>query len=469
MGKTGGFRARRTVVRALGMFAIVGVLASGLAFSSPTPAAASGEGTILSLVNNARAAEGLGPLKLDSSLSSVSSAWAKKMAANGVMAHNPNYSSQIKSGWTRAAENVARGWTSPTAVHDAWMDSSGHRANIMGDYTHIGISFLTINGTTWAVQNFAKYGKSVPAPAVTPSGVERLSGADRYSTAVAISQEYKPGVDVIYVATGDNYPDALSAAPAAAMQGGPLLLTPPTGLPTVVKNEIKRLKPALIVVVGGEGVLSKSIYSQLSKLAPKIRRDGGASRYETSRIVVQRAFPQGADTAFFATGANYPDALSASAAAGSTESPVILIDGKANGVDSATAKLIDRLDVSDIMIAGGTGVVSSKVMKALDAQPGIDSTTRYSGSDRYATSQAINDASFDTAPRAFFAVGTGYADALAGAALAGNTSAPLYVVPGNCVPKSVVGNLKDFDTSNRVLLGGTGALGNGVAKMTPCS
>ncbi|MBH0116515.1 cell wall-binding repeat-containing protein [Salinibacterium sp. NG253] len=449
------------------MLAIIGVLASGLALSTPSPAEAAGESTILSLVNEARAAEGLGPLKLNSSLSSVSSKWAYQMAANGAMTHNPSYSSQIPSGWTRAGENVARGWPSATAVHDAWMDSAGHRANIMGDYTDIGIAFVTSGGTTWAVENFGKYGASVP-DITLPSGVERLSGSDRYSTAVAISQEYDPGVSVVYVATGANYPDALSAAPAAAKQGGPLLLTPPTGLPTVVKNEIKRLDPDLIVVVGGTGVLSSSIYKQLAALAPKIRRDGGSSRYETSRIVIERAFPDGADTAFFATGANYPDALSASAAAGNSGSPVILINGTGSGVDSATAKLIDRLDVSKIMIAGGTGVVSSKVFRALDAQPGVTKVTRYSGSDRYVTSEAINDASFDTAPRAFFAVGTGFADALAGAALAGGTSAPLYVVPGNCVPKGVVSNLNDFDTSSRVLLGGAGALGSGVAKMTVC-
>ncbi|MBH0130026.1 cell wall-binding repeat-containing protein [Salinibacterium sp. NK8237] len=418
-------------------------------------------------MNSARAAEGLGPLKLNSSLSKVSLTWAQQMASNGVMAHNPSYSSQIPSGWSRSGENVARGWTTPTAVHNAWMDSAGHRANIMGDYTDIGISFITVGNSTWAVQNFAKYGSSVPSVTL-PSGVERLSGSDRYSTAVAISQEYDPGVSVVYVATGANYPDALSAAPAAAAQGGPLLLTPPTGLPTVVKNEIKRLDPDLIVVVGGSGVLSSSIYKQLAALAPKIRRDGGASRYETSRIVIERAFPNGSNTAFFATGANYPDALSASAAAGNTGSPVILIDGTGSGVDSATAKLIDRLDISKIMIAGGTGVVSSKVFKALDAQPGVTKVTRYSGSNRYETSEAINSASFDTAPRAFFAVGTGFADALAGAALAGGTSAPLYVVPGNCVPKGVVSNLNDFETSSRVLLGGTGALGSGVAKLTIC-
>lgn len=140
----------------LSTFAVLGI---------GTAAHAEGEGTILSLVNQARAANNLGPLKLNSSISSVSQAWANQMAANGAMTHNPNYASQIPSGWSRAGENVAHGYPSPTATHNAWMNSSGHRANILGDYTDIGISFITVDGSTWAVENFAKYGASVPPPA----------------------------------------------------------------------------------------------------------------------------------------------------------------------------------------------------------------------------------------------------------------------------------------------------------------
>lgn len=140
----------------LSTFAVLGI---------GTAAHAEGEGTILSLVNQARAANNLGPLKLNSSISSVANSWANQMAANGAMTHNPNYSSQIPSGWSRAAENVAHGYPSPGATHDAWMNSSGHRANILGDFTDIGIAFVTVGGSTWAVENFAKYGASVPPPA----------------------------------------------------------------------------------------------------------------------------------------------------------------------------------------------------------------------------------------------------------------------------------------------------------------
>jgi putative cell wall-binding protein len=311
----------------------------------------------------------------------------------------------------------------------------------------------------------------VPAKADTTvpgAGVQRLSGADRYSTAVAISSQYAPGVPVVYVATGENYPDALSAAPAAAKLGGPLLLTPPSGLPPAVRAEIIRLNPALIVVVGSTGVMSDAMYSTLATLAPAIRRDGGTDRYDTSRIVIDRAFST-ATKAYFATGWNFPDALSAGAAAGSSASPVFLIDGYAGSVPPATAALMTKLGVTTAVIAGGTAVITPQMEAALRAHPSITTVQRLAGEDRFSTSREINHAVFTAAPQAFFAVATGFADALAGAALAGRNAAPLYVVPGTCVPNQVIADLTAFGTTNRVLLGGPAALGSGVENLTPCT
>ena len=60
-------------------------------------------------------------------------------------------------GWTRAAENVAYGYN-VTSVVDAWMNSPGHRANILGDFTHIGVGVAKgSDGQLYYVQNFGKY------------------------------------------------------------------------------------------------------------------------------------------------------------------------------------------------------------------------------------------------------------------------------------------------------------------------
>ena len=131
-----------------------------------SPAVAYDEGTIVALANDARAQNGLGGLVRNGSLDAVALNWANQMAANGSISHNPNYTSQIPGGWRAAGENVAQGYGSGAGFHNAWMSSSGHRANILGNFTDIGTALIQANGTTWAVQVFANYpGSGLPAPA----------------------------------------------------------------------------------------------------------------------------------------------------------------------------------------------------------------------------------------------------------------------------------------------------------------
>ncbi|MBX3091943.1 MAG: hypothetical protein KF801_05470 [Cryobacterium sp.] len=191
MGYRGGRLFRRAIARFVGVLAVVALLSSMLVVSTSTPAMASGEGTILSLINRDRAAKGLGPLKLNSAINAVALNWAKSMAAKDSMVHNPNYSTQIPSGWTRAGENIAHGYSSPGAVHAAWMNSPGHRANILGDYTDVGIAFITVDGSTWAVEDFAKYGKtSTPKPVTKPKPA--TSTKKPSATAKPTSQAHSP-------------------------------------------------------------------------------------------------------------------------------------------------------------------------------------------------------------------------------------------------------------------------------------
>ena len=95
--------------------------------------------------------------------------------------------------------------------------------------------------------------------------VTRLSGADRYATSAAISKaSFSPGVPVAYIATGLNFPDALSGAPVAALAGGPILLVPGTSIPSAIATELGRLKPARIVILGSTSVVSSGVATTLS-------------------------------------------------------------------------------------------------------------------------------------------------------------------------------------------------------------
>jgi YVTN family beta-propeller protein len=299
---------------------------------------------------------------------------------------------------------------------------------------------------------------------------ERLSGADRFATGVEISQRAFPsGTSTVFVASGRTFPDALAAGPAAGTLGAALLLTEPGSLPTVVRDEIARLNPDTIYLVGGTGAVSTAVENALKVLQPNTIRLSGANRYATGAAIVDETW--GGSTVpevFIATGRNYPDALSAGAVAAGEGIPVILVDGSLSTVPQATIDLITELGPTQITIAGGTGAVSAGIRNQLDAVFAAE-VRRLSGADRYATSAAINLDAYPTNTGVIYATGTGFADALAGAALAGRAQIPVYLVQPGCVPAAAIDAIYSGATTNLFLLGGTGALSTAVENLTPCS
>ena len=101
----------------------------------------------------------------------------------------------------------------------------------------------------------------------TSSPIERRAGADRYETAVAISRaEFGSTVSHVFIATGTNFPDGLSGGPAAASVGGPMLLVRGTSLPASVRDELLRLSPRRVTILGGMSVVSESIHAEITHL-----------------------------------------------------------------------------------------------------------------------------------------------------------------------------------------------------------
>jgi putative cell wall-binding protein len=95
----------------------------------------------------------------------------------------------------------------------------------------------------------------------------RISGSNRYATAVAISEDaFAGGSTRVYVATGLNFPDALAGAAAAGWYGAPVLLVPGTSIPGTVSAEITRLGASQIIVLGGIGVVSTGVEVELGVL-----------------------------------------------------------------------------------------------------------------------------------------------------------------------------------------------------------
>ncbi|MCG3419911.1 CAP domain-containing protein [Oceanobacillus jordanicus] len=121
------------------------------------------EQEVVELTNQERAKQGLSPLKIDTELSKVAREKSRDMASNGYFAHNsPSYGSpfdmmkQFGISYSTAGENIAKGQRTPEEVVNAWMNSEGHRANIMNaNFTHIGVGYVE-QGNHWTQQFIGK-------------------------------------------------------------------------------------------------------------------------------------------------------------------------------------------------------------------------------------------------------------------------------------------------------------------------
>ena len=102
-----------------------------------------------------------------------------------------------------------------------------------------------------------------------------------------------PHTQVVYIATGENFPDALGAAATAALDLGPVLLVQQNSVPAPTLAELNRLQPPKIVIVGGPAVISDGVKGQLEGLGwgPVVTRIAGANRYATAADLSAATFP----------------------------------------------------------------------------------------------------------------------------------------------------------------------------------
>jgi putative cell wall-binding protein len=303
----------------------------------------------------------------------------------------------------------------------------------------------------------ASFSPGPATAAIESPAVERFAGADRFDVSAKISREtFQPGVPMAYVATGATFADALSGAPAAGVRGGPVLLVAGTSIPTVIQQELARLEPRSITILGGPNSVSATVETALKSYTDGgVSRISGATRYEVSAKISKATFSPGVKVAFVATGETFADALSGAPAAGTMGGPVLLVPGA--NIPKAIADELDRLKPENIEILGGPNSVSLAVEQQLWQYTG--GVTRVSGPDRYAVSARISELFFPvSSPVAYIATGEKFADALSGAPAASVQGGPVLLVPGSSIPTVIANELKRLKPQRIVILGGVNSV-----------
>lgn len=201
----------------------------------------------------------------------------------------------------------------------------------------------------------------------TDGPVDRIAGSDRYHTAAAISRAtYDPDASAVYVATGTDFPDALTGTPPAVERGAPVLLVTPDAIPDPVAQELRRLTPDQIVVLGGTAAVSSQVVDQFDGYTDgRVDRIAGSDRFATAVAVASQVVPAtDDDTLYVATGTDFPDALTGGVVAGLDAAPVLLVpsDGQ---VPSAVLEEVTRRSPHHIVVLGGPAAVSDDVLTQL--------------------------------------------------------------------------------------------------------
>jgi putative cell wall-binding protein len=292
---------------------------------------------------------------------------------------------------------------------------------------------------------------------VTP---ERVAGADRIATAVALSKRAFLAADTVVVARADSYADALAASPLAGRFHAPVLLTGSSALAPNVAEEVRRLGATTAWLIGGTGALSPAVEAGLQAAGvASLPRLAGTSRYDTARLI---AMQLGAVSAYVVEATGWPDAVAVSGLAALTKTPILLVDR--NGVPAATSQAIAALHPTTITVVGGTGVVSDAVVNTLRATGAT--VNRLFGASRYQTSAVIAGVAATSgadAHRTWVATGADWPDALAAGPAAAATGAVLLLVDGRSVAtptvatwlKAVVGGVREL-----VVVGGPASVGD---------
>ena len=303
----------------------------------------------------------------------------------------------------------------------------------------------------WVTNVIIVGGTAVISPVVasqlqaqTNGEVIRLAGANRYETAVWISQFLFPfGADTVYLATASNFPDALAGGPAAAFEGAPILLVSPTDLTDATRDELIRLDPDKIVLLGGTAVISNAISAQAaSATGAAVIRLAGSNRYATSAAISAATFQPGVDVAYISYGGNFPDALAGGPAAGLNGGPILLVEK--NSIPGVIKTELLRLLPQQIVILGGPAVVASAVEAELAAYTG-GPVTRLSGDNRFSTAAAISAAYFPTGVHAVIvAIADNFPDALAAGPMGAFGGFPLLLVNRDSVPAATSQEISDL-------------------------
>ncbi|MGB4593595.1 MAG: cell wall-binding repeat-containing protein [Coriobacteriia bacterium] len=228
-------------------------------------------------------------------------------------------------------------------------------ADVLAEISRLGATKVYVLGGTSAVSAAAF--SQLDAAVGT---VVRLGGTTRYQTAQLIADEtisvlgdsYDGGA---FLATGQDFPDALGASPVMYAQGMPLVIVNAAGAYTLPAEATD------VVILGGTGAVPASVQTALG--ATFETRIAGSNRYATAAAVAQYGVSLGMswNNVGVATGENFPDALCAGPLVGSKNAVLLLTTSATLSSNASSALGAHKAEIAQYYLFGGVGSLSAAV------------------------------------------------------------------------------------------------------------
>ncbi len=289
--------------------------------------------------------------------------------------------------------------------------------------------------------------------------VKKLKGADRFETAIKISQSGWTKSDTVVIVNGEDKSmvDGLTATPLASIKNSPILLSSNDKLPQKTVEELKRLNPSKVVVIGGNNSMPNSVVEAIKAVNSKIsvQRIGGDTRYQTSiNIAKEIDKTNNVSKLYIGAGNGEADSLSIASLAGKEKTPIVLT--QKDGVDNEAEQFIKSNKVSNIYFIGGVEKISNKAIEQVGKIANKDiSNNRVAGQTRQETNAKVIDKFYSQSKLDGVVVANQdkLIDALAVGPLAAKNNLPV-ILATNTLDKSQESSLKGKNSSKLFEVGG---------------
>ncbi|MDL2311162.1 cell wall-binding repeat-containing protein, partial [Peptostreptococcaceae bacterium OttesenSCG-928-C18] len=283
--------------------------------------------------------------------------------------------------------------------------------------------------------------------------IDRISGSNRYTTSLEISKRFYESSDIVYITNGLVFADGLSMGSLTKNENGPLLLSSKDSISKDLADELIRLNPKKIVIIGGNSAISETVEGELKKYATNVERISGSDRINTSIKIAEKSGSVSKEM-FLVNG--FIEADSINIVSVSSRDGVPILFTRKDKLPPEVLEFIKGKNVTKINIVGGEGTVSSEVKKELENN-GI-TVERIAGLNRYDTGIKVNQKYHSSSKKIFFTNGINIADALAVGPSAAKIGAQIQIIPTDSIPKIVSDYYSKKTMDEIYILGGTGSV-----------